>query len=82
MMLRLSNSKSSMLFKILSVGETPRVEVDELLDKTTIQGLSASRGLCAVLHRLCLGCDFFERIGEKRIDIRRFFGLFVSDCEG
>ena len=22
----------------------------------------------------CLGCDFFERRGEKRIDIRRFFG--------
>jgi hypothetical protein len=21
-----------------------------------------------------LGCDFFERIGEKRIDIRRFLG--------
>ena len=21
-----------------------------------------------------LGCDFFERVGEKRIDIRRFFG--------
>ena len=23
---------------------------------------------------LTLGCDFFERIGEKRIDIRRFLG--------
>ena len=21
-----------------------------------------------------LGCDFFERRGEKRIDVRRFFG--------
>jgi hypothetical protein len=21
-----------------------------------------------------LGCDFFERVGEKRIDIRRFLG--------
>jgi len=22
----------------------------------------------------CLGCDFFEHVGEKRIDIRRFLG--------
>jgi hypothetical protein len=51
MMLRLSNTKSSMLFKILSVGEAPRVELDKLIDKTTVQGLSAVRGqLSAVLH--------------------------------
>ena len=47
MMLRFSNTKSSMLFKILSVGEAQRVELDKLLDKTTVQGLSASRGLSA-----------------------------------
>ena len=41
-MLRFSNTKSSMLFKILSVGKVPRVELDELLDKTTVQGLSVS----------------------------------------
>ena len=39
MMLRLSNTKSSMLFKILSVGEAPQVELDKLIDKTTVQGL-------------------------------------------
>ena len=51
MMLRLSNTKSSMLFKILSVGEAPRVELDKLIDKTTVQGLSVIRGLLsAVLH--------------------------------
>ena len=49
-MLRFSNTKSSMLYNLLSVGEVPRVELDKLLDKTTIQGLSASRGLSAVLH--------------------------------
>jgi len=27
-----------------------------------------------VRHSCRLGCDFFERIGEKRIDIRRFLG--------
>ena len=32
MMLRFSNTKSSMLFKILSVGEVLRVELDKLLD--------------------------------------------------
>ena len=31
MMLRYSNTKLSMLFKILSVGEAPWVELDELL---------------------------------------------------
>jgi len=50
MMLRFSNTKLSMLFKILSAGEAPRVELDELLDRTTVQGLSASQGLSAVLH--------------------------------
>ena len=45
MMLRFSNTKSSMLFKILSVGKAPRVELDKLLDKTTVQGLSMSQGL-------------------------------------
>ena len=50
MMLRFSNTKSSMLFKILSAGEAPRVELDELLDRTTVQGLSASQDLSAVLH--------------------------------
>ncbi len=50
MMLRFSNTKSSMLFKILSVGEAPWIELDKLLDKTTVQGLSASQGLSAVLH--------------------------------
>ncbi len=49
-LLRFSNTKSSMLYNLLSVGEVPRVELDKLLDKTTIQGLSASRGLSAVLH--------------------------------
>ena len=43
-------TKSSMLFKILSVGETPQVELDKLLDKKTVQGLSASLGLSVVLH--------------------------------
>jgi hypothetical protein len=35
---------------MLSGGEAPRVELDELLDKTTVQGLSVSWGLSAVLH--------------------------------
>ena len=38
MMLRFSSTKSSMLFKILSVGKVPRVELDKFLD----QGLSVS----------------------------------------
>ena len=32
MMLRFSNTKSSMLFKILSVDEAPQFELDKLLD--------------------------------------------------
>ena len=35
---------------MLSVDEAPWVELDKLLDKTRVQGLSASRGLSAVLH--------------------------------
>jgi hypothetical protein len=27
-----------------------------------------------LLNIVDLGCDFFERVGEKRIDIRRFLG--------
>jgi hypothetical protein len=50
MMLRFSNTKLSILFKILSLGEAPRVELDTLLDKTTVQGLCASQGLNAVIH--------------------------------
>jgi hypothetical protein len=48
MMLRFSNTKSSMLFKILSGGKAPLVELDKLLDKTTVQGLSTSQGLSPV----------------------------------
>ena len=47
---RFSNTNSSMLYNLLSVCEAPRVELDELLDKTIVQGLSACRGLSAVLH--------------------------------
>ena len=39
-----------MLYNLLSMGNAPRVELDNLLDKTTVQGLSASRGLSAVIH--------------------------------
>ena len=39
-----------MLYNLLSVGEAPQVELNKLLDKTAVQGLSASRGLSAVLH--------------------------------
>ena len=53
-MLRFSNTKSIMLYNLLSVGEAPWVELDKLLDKTTVQGLSTSRGLSAVLHRYIL----------------------------
>mgnify|MGYP000447019633 CR=1 FL=1 len=58
MMLSFSNTKSSMLFKILSVGEAPRVELDKLIDKTTVQGLSVSRGLSAVPHWYSFGILF------------------------
>jgi hypothetical protein len=42
-----------------------------------------------ILSSICLqidtkrkkGCDFFERVGEKRIH-KTVFGLCVSDCEG
>ena len=30
-------------------------------------------------HCTLLGCDFFERVGEKRIH-KMVFGLCVSDC--
>jgi hypothetical protein len=62
MMLRFSNTKSSMLFTILSVGEASRVELDELLDNTTNQGLSASQGLSAVLHWYLLSDDFLNDV--------------------
>ena len=62
MMLRFSNTKSSMLFTILSVGEAPQVERVELLDKTTVQGLSASQGLSAVLHWYLLSDDFLNDV--------------------
>ncbi len=42
MMKRFSDTKSSMLFKILSAGEAPRLEFDKFLDETTVQGLIAS----------------------------------------
>ncbi len=29
-----------------------------------------------------LGCDFFERVGEKRIDIRRFLGYVCQIAKG
>jgi hypothetical protein len=45
MMKKFSNTKSSMLFKILRAGEASRLELDKLLDKTTVQGLSASQCL-------------------------------------
>ena len=41
-MLRFSNTKSSMLDNLLSVGKALRVELDKLLDKATVQGLSVS----------------------------------------
>jgi hypothetical protein len=42
MMLRLSNTKSSMLFNLLSGSLALWVELDKLLDKTTLQGRSAA----------------------------------------
>jgi len=36
MILRFSNTKSSMLFKIISVNKAPGVESDELLDISTV----------------------------------------------
>ncbi len=65
MMLRFSNTKSSMLFPILSVGEAPQVERVELLDKTTVQGLSASQGLSAVLHWYLLSDDFLNVVTSQ-----------------
>ena len=50
MIFRFSNTKSSTVFKILSVGKTPQVELDKLLDKPTVQGQSASQGLSEVIH--------------------------------
>jgi hypothetical protein len=41
-MIRFSNTKLGMLFKILSVGEAPWVKSDELLDNTTVQKWSAA----------------------------------------
>ena len=42
MMLRFSNTKSGMLYNVLSVGVALRVILDELLDKATVQGRSAA----------------------------------------
>ncbi len=49
LMLRFSNTKLSMLYKLFSAGVVLRVILDELLDKTTVQGRSAVRGRSAVL---------------------------------
>ena len=49
MILRFSNTKLSMLYNILNAGVALRVILDELLDKTTVQGRSAVRGRSAVL---------------------------------
>ena len=57
-MLRFSNTKSSMLDNLLSVGKALRVELDKLLDKATVQGLSVSRGLSAVPHWYSFGILF------------------------
>jgi hypothetical protein len=54
-----------MLFPILSVGEAPQVERVELLDKTTVQGLSASQGLSAVLHWYLLSDDFLNVVTSQ-----------------
>ena len=40
----------------------------------TIPTVGNLRGGCFSFPPKPLGCDFFERIGEKRIDIRRFLG--------
>jgi hypothetical protein len=42
MMLRFANTKSSMLYNLLSVGVALWVILDKLLDKTTVQGRSAA----------------------------------------
>ncbi len=42
MMLGLSNTKSSMLYNLLSAGVALWVVLDELLDKRTVQGRSAA----------------------------------------
>jgi hypothetical protein len=42
MMLRFSNTKSSMLYNLLSAGVALRVVLEKLLDKTTVQGQSAA----------------------------------------
>ncbi len=44
---------------------------DRYLDDNQI---SPSKYRLFFAARRALGCDFFERVGEKRIDIRRFFG--------
>jgi hypothetical protein len=50
MMLRFSNTKSSMLYKLLSVGKAWYFILDKLLDKKTVQGRSAVSGPSTVLH--------------------------------
>ncbi len=50
MMLGYSNTKPSMLYNLLSATVALWVILDELLDKTTVQGWSAAWGQSAVLH--------------------------------
>ena len=50
-MLRFSNTKLSMLYSLLSAGVALRVILDELLDKTTVQGWSAECGSTLVKLR-------------------------------
>ncbi len=50
MMLRFSNTKSSMLYNLLGVGVALCIILDEWLDKTTVQWQSVAWGWSAILH--------------------------------
>jgi hypothetical protein len=50
MMLRFSNAKSSMLYNLLSVDEGQLFVFETLLEKKTVQYVSASLYVSALLH--------------------------------
>jgi len=50
MMLRFSNTKSSMLYNLLSVDEAQMFLLDVVLDKNPVQYVSVSQYVSALLH--------------------------------
>ncbi len=75
MRLRFSNTKLGMIFKILRVGEALLVELDGLLDKTTVQWWGVVWWQSAGMVQASVG----QQLIKGNIFTRFYEFFFVSD---